>query len=150
MSKRILTNVKKFFQTRLNVTFIKTYNFAKDGKCNGLKVKKFKKDVDLYILVKGENNADAPYFAAAAACILSIYDNRPIMGVYYLNFAKMNVSRTNEFLYFATFAHEFTHILGFSDNLYDKYKHRDGTPIPLNQVVKSKSENFKNRIFSLL
>jgi Leishmanolysin len=38
-----------------------------------------------------------------------------------LNFAFIKVQKIYQYLYFSTFAHEFTHILGFSDDLYKHY-----------------------------
>jgi hypothetical protein len=43
------------------------------------------------------------------------------MGIFFLNFAKMELNWIKEYFYFSTFAHEFTHILGFSDDLFKMY-----------------------------
>lgn len=85
--------------------------------CAGITVKPFSKDIDLYVVIKAEYNKKTSYFAAASSCLLDELTGRPVVGVYFLNFAKMELNWIKEYFYFSTFVHEFTHILGFSDNL---------------------------------
>ena len=65
--------------------------------------------------------------AAASACFLSSLDNRPIMGYVLLN-QNYSYEKTNaqEFLTMLLL-HEITHILVFSENLYEYYKYSDVT-----------------------
>ena len=99
---------------------------------------------DLYILIKPQDDVNTSYFAAASSCDRSDVDNRPFFGIYFLNFAKMEGTKIKEHFYFSTFAHEFTHILGFSSSLYDKYVKPDGSPRPENEVIGSKNFKFWN------
>lgn len=114
MSKRLLINVKKYFESTLKVYYSDTMTQS-SSICNSISIPAVSGEpIDLYIVISAENNSETNYFAAASSCVRSTVDNRPIVGVYYLNFAGMNKGELQEYLYFSTFAHELTHILGFS------------------------------------
>lgn len=85
--------------------------------CGEFTIQPFSSEIDLYIIVKAENDKKTQYFAAASSCILDKLSGRPIVGIYFLNFAKMELNWIKEYFYFSTFVHEFTHILGFSNDL---------------------------------
>lgn len=82
---------------------------------DGYKIDQFTMNSDLHIILVPEFNTEASHFAAASAAYLSPVDRRPMVGLYYLNFASLKASKTNEWQYFNIFAHEFTHVLGKSD-----------------------------------
>lgn len=136
MSKVILENVKKYFEGALEVNFFETLTTDSTSSCNTETIPKFTDEaVDLYILIKPENDNTKSYFAAATSCDRSTVDNRPYTGIYFLNFAGMQTGKLNEYLYFSTYAHELTHILGFSNSLFSLYKKEDGiTDRPENEV----------------
>lgn len=120
MSARITQSVKRYFQSVLQVNYYQKHNFN-GGKCYNHNIAAFSKYIDLYIVISPENDSGTNYFAAALACYLSPRDRRPTMGAYILNFAFLKDLPINNYLYFSTFAHEFTHILGFSNDLFGYY-----------------------------
>lgn len=137
MSKRILDNVKRYFEERIYVNSEDTLSNPGIIPCDNLgkvTIGTFSKPIDLYIKINAENNPQTSYFAAAAKCSTDP-NGRPNTGVYYLNFHAMEYSDIKEYLYFSTFAHEFTHILGFSDRMWDKFIDAQGKP--RNDVVGS-------------
>lgn len=121
MSKRIIANLHNYFNDRLNVTTVPIKAFTKELNCAGIKFKPFNPEIDLYVVVKAEYSEKTSYFAAASSCILDQVSGRPVVGVYFLNLAKMELNWIKEYFYFSTFVHEFTHILGFTNDLFDKY-----------------------------
>ena len=62
------------------------------------------------------------------------------MGVYYLNFAKMVLGKLHSYHYFSTFSHEFTHILGFSDNRFTDFVDADRKQLPKDKILKGKKK----------
>ena len=123
MSKRILTNVKKYFETFVQVTSPETMSIPQRTCTLGITTNAFTDEaIDLYILIKAENNSTASYFAAASSCALDGSNGRPIAGVYFLNFASMKGSKMYEYFYFTTYTHEFMHILFFSQSLLPEYR----------------------------
>lgn len=149
MSKRILDKVKDYFQATLEVNFYETVSTASVSSCQSTEIPQLTNEqIDLYIVIKPENDESKSYFAAASSCAKSDVDARPYTGIYFLNFAGMKVSKLKEFLYFSTFAHELTHIFGFSSSLYGTYKQADGsTDRPEAEVVQGKSIPFVNPYF---
>lgn len=133
LSIRLVESVRNYFHKYFEVNYFPTMDF-KGGSCQGNKLSAFTKPVDLYITIVPENDPSTDYFAAAAPCYLSPRDGRPTIGAYILNFAFLETSYLNEYLYFSTFAHEFTHILGFSDNLFPKFV-KPGTTTKRTDVV---------------
>jgi len=77
---------------------------------------------DLFVIINPEYSADAGYFAAATSCLDDAADSRPVLGMYFLNFAYMETSKRSEFSYFHIFLHEMFHIMGFSPNYYTKFR----------------------------
>lgn len=141
MSKRILDNVKTFLEKYIEVTKgTQSLVLGSAINCNEISVDPFNKDIDLHISIKAENDSDKEYFAAASQCSQSATDSRPVMGIYYLNFAWMEKTKTKEYLYFSTFVHELTHILGFSKTLFADYRRPNGTTRPIGETIGS---NFK-------
>lgn len=53
----------------------------------------------------------------------------------------MTKSDLRQYLYFSTFAHELTHILGFSNALYAMYKKPDGSTRPIGETIGSMTIN---------
>lgn len=133
MSVRLVESVRDYFQRYLTVNYMPSMTFS-GGSCYNNKVAAFTKPIDLFITVAPENDPSTDYFAAATSCYLSSRDKRPTMGAYILNLAFLDSAPLNEYLYFSTFAHEFTHILGFADNLFPKYV-RPGTTTPRTDVT---------------
>ena len=87
---------------------------------------------DLLVIFIPKIDKSSSSFASAAALSLSPIDGRPYLGIYNLNFAGIVVNELNKFHYFNIFAHEFTHILGFSDNLFPHFYYNGGDrPISL-------------------
>ena len=120
MAARILQDTRKYFQDSLVVNYFTEMNFL-GGTCKKLAIEAFKKPIDLYIVVAPENNIYLTYYASATGCYLSSRDKRPIISAYTLNFAPMTVSALSNLFLFSTFAHELTHILGFSASLYQYF-----------------------------
>ena len=121
LSAKLIQSVRIYFQAVLQVNSYPVYVF-KGGLCGELSVPAFTKYVDLTIVVNPENKPTAPYFAAAYSCRRSAMDLRTTMGAYILNLAPMSDQVIHSYLYFSTFAHEFTHILGFSSNLFPLFR----------------------------
>lgn len=114
MSKRIIKSVQAYFEQNFEVNSEQTFTTAAPTVCKEITIPAFTKDIDLYITIKAENDGTKAYFAAASQCAVSADNGRPVIGIYYLNFAGMETSKVKEYLYFSTYAHEFTHILGFT------------------------------------
>lgn len=117
---RLVQSVRNYFQRHLAVYFGQTFSF-RGGKCYNNKIPSFKSPIDLFVTIYPENDQGTDYFAAATSCYLSTVDYRPTIGAYILNLAFLKEGPLHEFLLFSTFAHEFTHILGFSNNLFDRF-----------------------------
>lgn len=120
LSVRLINSVKNYFGNVLQANFVPTMRFS-GGECYKSRIASFVRDIDLYILIHAENDQSTDYFAAATTCYQSTRDGRPSIGAYILNFAFLNTATLYEYLYFSTFAHEFTHILGFSNDLFTSY-----------------------------
>jgi leishmanolysin len=133
MSMRLVESVRSYFEKYLSVNYSPSMVFN-GGECYNNKVPAFNRPIDLYITIAPENNPNTDYFAAASPCYLSPRDGRPTMGAYILNFAFLETAFIYEYLYFSTFAHEFTHILGFSSSLFPKFV-RPGTFTKRTDVV---------------
>lgn len=139
MSKRILANVKSYFEAHLKV---KSYDLltSSSSSCSDVVFPDINDEpIDLYIMIQPENDAQVSYFAAASTCSVIDIDQRPVKGIYYLNFAEMEMTQLKEYFYFSTFAHELTHILGFSGSLFQFYKKDDKiTARPESEIKNSK------------
>ncbi len=134
MAIRLVESVRSYFNRLLQVNFTPYMNF-KGGECYNNKIPSFNSPLDLYITIYPENDQSTDYFAAATPCYLSGRDGRPTIGAYILNFAFLKSTPLNEYLYFSTFAHEFTHILGFSNDLFERYVDSTGRRRTLSEVV---------------
>lgn len=134
MSIRLVESVRAYFNKLLQVNFTPYMNF-RGGECYSNKVPAFNSPIDLFITIYPENDSSTDYFAAATPCYLSARDNRPTVGAYILNMAYLKTAPINEYLYFSTFAHEFTHILGFSNDLFERYVDSSGRRRTLSEVV---------------
>lgn len=137
LAARLTQSVRKYFQENLFVNYYTYMNF-KGGNCPELSIRPYVGLTDLYIVIYPENDSSTFYFAAATSCYLSGRDRRPTMGAYYLNFAFLRTGALYEYVYFSTFAHEFTHILGFSENLYGLFVNPNtGSYLGYNNVITS-------------
>jgi leishmanolysin len=134
MSIRIVESVRRYFTKTLIVNFTPDYSFS-GGTCYQKRIPSFNRPVDLYIVISPENDKSTSYFAAALPCYTSKRDGRPTVGAYILNYAFLKVSPIYEYLYFSTFAHEFTHILGFTNDLFDRFVDASNNLIPKSKVV---------------
>jgi len=79
-------------------------------------------EADLVILVTSEYNTDADYVAYSIPCSLDWDTNRPTYGMLSINLATLETAQLvqlSDNLY--TVLHEMTHLLGFSQNLYQYY-----------------------------
>ena len=141
MSKRLMASVESYFEEYFSVNFFDEMLVSNTRNCGSgdlqvtFPVVDPAEPVDLYIMIKPQNDPNTSYFAAATSCDRSATDNRPFSGIYYLNFAKMEGTKIKEYFYFSTFAHEFTHVLGFSSSQFAWYKDQSGNTRPENQVV---------------
>lgn len=133
LSIRLMESVRSYFSKYAQVNAPPTMD-SPGGDCQGNIIPVFSKPTDLYITIVAQNDPKTAYFAAAAACYASKRDGRPIIGAYLLNLAFLQTEFYHEFLYFSTFAHEFTHILGFSSNLYASFV-KPGTTTKRTDVV---------------
>ena len=134
MSIRLMKSVESYFEKLLLVNSFGKLLFQ-GGDCFGNVVPVFSLETDLYITIMPELNTNDGYFAAAATCYVSKFDGRPVIGVYILNFAYLRMTVSSEYLYYGVYAHEFTHILGFSSNLYEQYVDSSQAKKPLTAVV---------------
>lgn len=134
MAIRLVESVRSYFMKVLMVNFMPTMTFS-GGSCYNNKIPAYSRAIDLYVTIYPENDSSTSYFAAATPCYLSKRDGRPTIGAYILNFAFLKLSLLNEFLYFSTFAHEFTHILGFSNDLFSRYVDASGNTRKQTEVV---------------
>lgn len=117
LSARLTQTARSYFQSALQVNYFSTFNHN-GSVCRKRNIPKFSRPIDLYIVIDPENNSATSYVAAALSCLFSPRDKRPITGAYILNFAKLDVKPVSAYIYFSTFAHEFTHILGFSGSAF--------------------------------
>lgn len=93
---------------------VNNLSFPSGRKCDVIPVPALdKKPIDLLVLVNPIENNKTSFFAAAGVCMTDSSNGRPVLGVYYLNFAFLKKDKFTEFFYFSVFAHEFAHILGF-------------------------------------
>ena len=120
LSIRQVESVRTYFTKFFQVNFTPMLKFG-GGKCYNNNIPAFQLPADLFITIYAENDRSTEYFAAATSCYMSGRDGRPVIGAYILNLAFLKATPINEFLYFSTFAHEFTHILGFSNDLFASY-----------------------------
>lgn len=120
LSIRQIETVRTYFMKFFQVNFSANLRFG-GGTCYKNNIPAFDIPADLFITVFAENNRATSYFAAATTCASTTRDGRPVIGAYILNLAFLKATPINEYLYFSTFAHEFTHILGFSDDLFPDF-----------------------------
>ena len=114
MTIKILENIKKYFSEFVYVRFPNRISINSFTLSDGYKVHPFTMQADLKVIIVPEFNTESSAFASATAVFLSPIDKRPMVGLYFLNFAALKASTTNEWQLFNIFAHEFTHILGKS------------------------------------
>ena len=95
MTIEILENIKKFFSTFIDVRFPNRIGIKEFTLGDGYKVEAFSMEADLKIIIVPEFNTESSHFAAASSVYLSPIDNRPMVGLYYLNFAALRASKTN-------------------------------------------------------
>lgn len=134
MAIRLVESVRSYFMNALKVNFTPVMKFS-GGTCYNNKIPAYQRPIDLYVTIYPENDSSTSYFAAATPCYLSSRDGRPTIGAYILNFAFLSTGPLYEFLYFSTFAHEFTHILGFSNDLFARYVDSTGRQRSTSEVV---------------
>lgn len=84
-------------------------------------------DIDLYVKIVPKNEISTAYFASALICYNTNLDQRPLHGMIYVNFAKMEQTDLNKYFYYTTFMHEFVHILGFSGSQAGKFRNDEKT-----------------------
>ena len=147
MSKRILVNTKKYFESFLKVKTPDKMTLAAQDCQQSVKTIAFTDEsIDLYIIIKAEDNAAAAYFAAASTCKTDPTTGRPIAGVYFLNFASMKGTKMYEYFYFTTYTHEFMHIIFFSQTLFPEYRDpskTDNSKYPTSNFVELTVNNKK-------
>ena len=85
--------------------------------CNGIPVEAFSEETDLYILLNGKIDPLNPNFVESETCKLSGFDNRPIMAVLSLNFARLEKFQNFEFENFGLIFNEFVRLMGFNQRL---------------------------------
>jgi len=134
ISRRLLARVKRYFESTLEVYSLDVLTF-KPSTCNGQSLQGFSKEVDLMIYVTPETQ-DKGYFAAAVSCYQNPIDQRSSVGIYFLSFVNMKDTKLHEYMYYSTFAHEFTHILGFSANLYGLFVDSSRNIIGQSNIIK--------------
>ena len=122
MAKKIIDSVRLYFQSIAKVQYTETFSFP-GGSCFLELIPKFEKKADLVVVLTTENDPSTEYVVASTACFLSDLDERPMLGALVVNYAFLEFGDLQEFLYFSHFAHEFTHLLGFSKSLFGKYVH---------------------------
>lgn len=125
MTKRVYDRMANYYKTFFKVNYLdsfKTGVFTCGGKIYGA----LTISADFLVLVAPENDSSTTYFAAAAPCLGDSSSGRPVIGVYHLNFARMDTNPRAEYSYFHLMMHEATHLLGFSDSYYTKFRKSDG------------------------
>lgn len=151
LSARLTQSVRRYFQSVLQVNYYQKFNFDPMGRsCYKHQVARFSKYIDLYIVISPENDPQTNYFAAATSCFLSARDKRPTMGAYILNFAFLKDAPLFSFLYFSTFAHEFTHILGFSNDLFGSFMDLKTGKVLQNVVGKQTIGGIKSSVYNVI
>lgn len=133
ISRRLLARVKRYYEVTLKVFNRNELSFSGES-CNSEELASFSKSVDLMIYVIPET-ANKGYFAAAVSCFSSNIDHRTTIGLYLLNFVNMKDKKIHEYMYYSTFAHEFTHLLGFSNTLYQNFVDENRNKIGEDKVV---------------
>lgn len=95
-------------------------------------------NADFLIFVKIADEEDN-YLAWAGSCLYSPYDRRPIMGILQINsrYVEIEPAEVNQSI--MVIAHEFTHALGFSDDMFKRY------PIGAAKTVESVQINGETR-----
>lgn len=123
MASRLTQNVRKYFQDSLAVQFFEKFDYpGMYVESMNLTIHPFSLPTDLYVLIWPEDKGKEGYYAAAGALDLSIVDERPCIGIYYLNFGPLETTVLHNLFLHSTFAHEFTHILGFTGGLIPYFK----------------------------
>ena len=110
-----------YFQSTLMVNFTPRLTLRTATKCGDTPIPELDIPYDLYVVMWPKNENGGTTFASAGACFVSSRDNRPTVGVFNVNFAPLKTGALNEFIYYTVFLHEFLHIIGFANNMYEKY-----------------------------
>lgn len=139
MASRLMQNVRKYFQDSLAVNYLEKMDFGGAYiRYPGYTIPPFSLPTDLYITIWPEDNGEGGYYAAAGPQFLSSVDRRPTIGIYYLNFGPLRTTAFHSLFLFSAFAHEFTHVLGFSGNLI-RYYRDPVTGVTLTNITETKN-----------
>lgn len=91
---------------------------------------------DLVIFFRYVNKLDGSV-ASAISCQVDPVTKRPIAGLVNINIHSMgNVQQGYRSAHFMTILHEIYHVLGFTNNYYDKYRDGGGVTRPISDVYK--------------
>ncbi len=142
LSKRVLTRVSNYLKAFMQVNFYDSVN-VNAFSCNGRSYTAFSGAFDYAVMVVPENNTNTTYFAAASPC-LNDDVSRPVVGEYFLNVAYMSSNKIDEYIYFSTFLHEATHLLGFSNYYYTQYRKANGVAYTAAEILKTQTLGGKN------
>lgn len=91
--------------------------------------------VDLYVAVRGEEDANSDTIATAGYCFVDLTNARPVAGIMNINLARINLGNTFNKQNFAVLLHETFHILGFSGAGFKTFVDTSDNTRPENQVL---------------
>lgn len=93
-------------------------------------------DTDLIIYISSEYNTIDGFVAYASPCELDPdFRDIPILGYAVINSAYFPLSDLES--HFSTIVHEFYHIFGFNNFLFDYWKKPDGSSYPIDEIVET-------------
>lgn len=96
-------------------------------------------EIDLYIKLIPQNEIQNAFSASAKVCYNTNLDERPTIGLIFINFARMADSVLNQYFYYSTILHEFTHLLGFSGSQASNFRNDAGDGArPTSEFIGSK------------
>ena len=134
-SKKLMAKTVDFYQTVLKVKYPKETNTFPDVDAgDGLIIKGRTMNFDLWVYFKAFNKQDST-FAAASPLYEDTELLRPIVGYVEVNLNAIQPSKANAINHFATFVHEFYHILVFNNQLYEKFIGSDKKPVGKTNLI---------------
>lgn len=105
---------------------------------------------DLTVIIQAEFDPRSTSVAKTRICSTSRDTGRPVIGVMLINLAAVADNKIGRFYSFKGYLHEFTHILGFSNNLFGTFRDSDNKVIPLENVVQKITTETPSPYFAIV